>query len=302
MSKETAMAALTGIPVTAPVVESPVPETPKDLPSTPFSHLAKKEAEIVQMRQELKKDQELMASEKEQLKKIKTRYDEYETTKAKDPVAALKLLGFNEADILNYLANQQPVELTPEQKAAEAGEKAAEARIKTFEEAQAKKLEDDQRRADQAVIQTFKQDISKSISANAEQYEFCNHYGPAAEELVFETVQQIILDSQGKDIISTKEAIEMVEAYYEEDDKAKSKFKKRNPIQEGVEPMAEPERSRKITPGFPNEPQPKPVITKTRTLHSGATSTVAGVRSLRNENKEQKRERLMEALRNGMKP
>lgn len=298
MSKESALAVATGTPLVTEAPQSVTNEAPKEqLQSTPFSQLAKKEAEIVRQRQEMKRDQEVFASEKEKLRKVKDQYDEYQATKAKDPIAALKLLGFSEADIFNFMADKAPAELSQEEKAAKAAEAAADARIKAFEEGQTKRIADEQRQADQSLIQGYRADVSKVIKANPDQFEYCNYFGSVADEQIYLTALE--LAKQGE-AVSPKEIAEMVEDYYEQEDKAMSTIKKRNPVEAAApETPAPTDRSRTVTPGFPGEPQPKPTITKTRTLHSGATATAASSRQIRNETREQKRERLMEALRNG---
>lgn len=303
MSKESAMAALTGTPVPTPppapeaAPVAVVPETPA-LTSTPFNQLAKKEAEFERRRQEFKKEQQLVASEKAKLAEYNTQIQKFVEMRKTDPIAALKEIGFSEADIINYMAEKP--EASPEERAAKAASEAAELRIKQFEEAQLKRQQDEIVQRDQSLIQGFKSDLSKVVQADPVKYEYCAHYGPVAEDLMYETTLAVIKESGGKDILTPQQAAEMVESYYEEQDKLMSSFKKRQPVKTDPTPeKAVPERSRTVTPGDPTAPAPKPVITKTRTLHNAATSTIASTRLRLNETHDQKKSRLIEKLRNG---
>lgn len=301
MSKESAMAALTGTPAPSSPGLSAVPNAePQALQSTPFAQLAKKEEEIVRQRNDVKRDREQIESEKQKILAIRKEYDNYTATKATDPVKALKMLGFTEADIFNYMAGNQPEELSPEQKAVKAAEEAADARIKAFEDSQTKRVQEEQKKSDDALVQGYRREAAKVVESNSDDFKYCNFYGPIAQDLIYETVLAIVKESDGKDVVTPKEAAEMVEQYYREQDEAMSKL--RTPAT-NVEPVkADTTRSRTVTPGFAQTDQPKPTITKTRTLHSATTSTVASMRQNRNETREQKRERLMDALRNGAKP
>src|SRR5271165_5569431 len=132
MSKESAMAVATGQPVPAPsspdLAAVPTPDVaspPADLPSKAFGHLAKKEAELVRLREEFKKERESFTSEREKFQPVVKQYQDYLQLKSTDPIAAMKLIGFSDADIFNYMAAQQPEEQTLEQKAIAAAENAA---------------------------------------------------------------------------------------------------------------------------------------------------------------------------------
>ncbi len=301
MSNESALALATGNPIPPPTPTAPAPEP--QLQSAPFNHLAKKESELVRQRNEFKKEQESWNQERTRLVEAKKQYDNYNELKKTDPVGALKTLGFSETDIFNYLANTQPPELTPEQKAAQAAEQAADAKIKEFEANQLKKEQDAQRAQDRSLIQGFKQEMSQVIAKNADKYEYCAYYGPEAEALAYETTLAIVKESKGADIITAAEAVEMVEEYFEERDKEMNKLKKRNPTPTIPAPKTEPVRTRTLSqPLAASQEIPKPTITKTRTLNNGLTSTVAATRHRMNETREQKRERLIEALKNGTSP
>lgn len=298
MSKEAAISMLTGesAPVTAPAPEvtAPVSTETAQLDSTRFNQFAKKEADIVRMRQEV-------SAQKKELVQAAKEYQAFQEKKKTDPIAAMKMLGFSEADIFNYMAEQAPVEISAEEKAIKAAADAADARIKAFEDAQEKKLKDSQLESDKQAITTFQNEIARTMESNKDKFEYCAYFGEEAKGLAYKLTEEVFRTSKGQEVLSPMEAIAMAEDYFEEQDKAMSAIRKRQPKVEAPAAPAEVQRSRAVTPGFPNETQvqPKPVITHNRTLTNAATSTLASSRYTRNETKDQKRERLMQALRNG---
>lgn len=304
MSKESALAMMNPAPTesvaTPETPQTATQEAPKSLDSERFAALARKEAEFVKKQQAWQKEREDILAQKAKADEILKKGQLYDETFKKNKIEALKLLGYSETDIFNILADLQPKEQTPEEKAALAAEQAAAAKIKEFEEAQAKKLKEDEERRDSSLIQSFKSDMSKIIETNKEKYEYCAYYGESAVDLAYRTVLQIVQDSNGEDVPSAQEAIEMIEELYEEQDKAMSAIKKRQPKTETPAEAAAPaqERSRVVTTP-PGSTPPKPVITKTRTLSNAGTATVAGALSRAAETKDQKRARLEEVLRSG---
>lgn len=313
MSKESAMAMLTGNPMPQAAPEAVTEQTSQPvaqpaqadgLKSDPFKHLAKKEESLLKDRQALKAEREALEKDRKVVLEAKKQYDEYMAKKSTDPIAAMKMLGFSETDIMNYLANQAPPELTPEEKAAQAAEKAAEAKIKEFQDTQAKKEQEAAQKRDEALISDFRNEIASVATANKDDFEYCNYYGKEAYDLAFEISKSVVRESNGEDFVDAKEALQMAEEYFEERDKSMANLKKR---QKWITPspsetkQAEPTRTRTVTPPQGAEP-PKPAVTRTRTLHNGATSTVASTRIARSETREEKRERLMTALREGIIP
>jgi hypothetical protein len=308
MSREGALNLLSGTPTVSNIPQSSgqattppqgetKTETPKEPDSTAFSHLAKKEAELVREREALKAEKEETARQLEIAKKIKAEYDDYQSTKTKDPVAALKKLGFSETDIINYLAAEETREISPEEKAAKAAQDATEKRLKEFEEAQTQKQLEIQKAEDEKVIAGFKSQLGQTIAKDKEKFKYCDFYGPIAEDLAWRTVQQVVMDSKGTDILTAQEAIELVEGYYKDEDERMSKL--RLPKAEPKEELPAPERTRTVTPGDPTQPV-RPTITKTRTLSNTTTATVAATRHKMNETREEKKARLAERLRNGI--
>ncbi len=304
MSNESALALLNGTP--APSTEAPKTDTPTGAPtplaSTPIAALARKEAALLREKQEFKRQQQELESKMVSARKIQETYENFQKTKAQDPLAALKELGFSEADIFNYMAEQK--EPTPEEKMAKAASDAAEAKIKAFEEAQVKKASLEQQERDKQLIASYKGDLAKAYQSDPAKFEYCNYYGPAAEALMYETAMEVVRQSNGQDVLSPQEAAELVESYYEEQDKLMiGKIKKRNAQRDEPTPQEKiqqpPTRTRTLQAPAPGQEPPKAPINKTRTLTNAATGTVASTRLKMNETREQKRDRLLTALKEG---
>ncbi len=303
MSKESALAQLVASPVTPKaipngvlhppseivegVVSEPVAE-PQKLDSTRFAHLAKKEAELVKQREAYKQERLKFEQEREPLVAAQKRLQEFEELKQKDALAAMKLAGFTDTDILNYFASLEDTS-TPEEKAA----RAAQAEIKKFQDEQAKQKSEQEAQLNQKALDQFKSDIQKQLSSDLEKYEYCNFHGPLAEDLIYETVAAVLEES--KELISVQEAADLVENYYEEQDKAMSTIKKRTPaeaVAHAKEQIKEVEQLRaEVSPGQPGRSQAK-------TLSSRATATSNAAIPNRKETPSEKRERLIQKLAN----
>lgn len=279
-------------PVADTASEAQAPETPKEglIDSTRFSHLAKKESELVKQREVFKKEQETLHAEKEKMKEIQAQITEFESTKQKDPVAALKILGFTETDIMNFLAAQED-NSTPEEKAT----KAAQKEIQAFRDEQSKEKQAAQEKQNEVIITNFKKDITKHVQADSEKYEYCAHHGPAADALIYETFNRIIKDTpeitkeEGWYSKLLQETTDIVENYYEEEDKRMSTLKKRQPKIDALLDAAPPKEA-----PLKAELSPRP-----KTLSNQISATVASTTVKRNETPAEKRARLIETVRNG---
>lgn len=320
MSKETAMAMAIGspdpIPANAPVIGSPLPqapisEAPKELESARFAAQARKEAEFVKRQQSLRMEQEKFEAEKKDILARRKSYDEvmaranqFEETRKTDPVAALKLIGFSDTDIFNFLASQEKKDATPAETAAEVAKKVAEEmvdqKLSAKDKEQAEKEKKTQADEDTRLLGEFKTGLGDFIESNKEKYEYCAHYGPAALDLAYRTTLQIVQDSKGEDIPTYDEVIAMVEELYEEEAKDIMALKKNQPKVEAapVEDRQVPERSRTVTTPAGHTPIAPP-IQKTRPLTNAARPTAAAASRPVNETREQKKARLSEALRRG---
>lgn len=290
MSTESAMAlATTGTstpaqpPMDAVSGTNEAPTMPKELESTRFSNLAKKEAELVRQREEFKKEREQVLADKESLRPIHERLKKFEELKAKDPVAAIKFLEFSDTDLINFIFAQQD-NSTPEEKAR----KAAQEEIARFTAEQKKKDEDYRSEQNNKVISEFKGSIKKAITTDQDKYELSNKVGSAAEELAYEFVAECV--KAGTEAPTAEEAADMVESYYENYFKeimTSKKLTKKEAI-EVVQRVDEPLKA---------EVNPRPQ-TPAKTLSNKATATVASTVT-RRETPSEKRERLIQMLRNG---
>lgn len=313
MSRESAMSMLNGASsgvVTPPLVPqvSPMPE-PKteaatEVPKTEavttaidsdrFAMLAKKEAKVQKEREEWKAQVAKERAEIEELKtKLKTPYEKiqaFEALKAKDPIAALKEIGFTETDIFNFMAGQEKKEPTTE----ELARAAAAEEVNKFKQEQAKVAAELQKSRETALLSSYTDNISNAIKKNPDKYEYANYFGEEAKELGLEFARECVKANQEPP--TPEEVAEAVEEYYEEQDKAMSALKKRQPKVEVKAPSEsdrmfkkEPERTRTLT-----DTTGKPL----KTLTNKATATVASTVT-RKETHEQKKERLIAALKAG---
>lgn len=311
MSKEAAMALATGQPQNnvnpslitgdmktgeaglnpglAPSIDPPQNEKVKEkLDSDRFALLAKQEAKTVREREEFKKEKAAFEEERAKARDLVGRINAFEEKRKSDPVAALKDIGFSETEIFNFLAVQEKKEATPE----EVAKAVAEEQIKQFKEEQAKIAGDAQRAREQGLVKKYQTQISSAIKADPEKYEYANFYGPAAEELAIEFAKKNV--EVNGELLTPDEIAQAIEDYYEETDKAMSTLKKRQSKIEAKSVESEvkaPERTRTLSPQV-GAPQP------TKTLTNKIAATVASTVT-RRETHEQKKERLIAALKNG---
>lgn len=297
MSKEAAVAQLsTLVGVSQPSVAlAPAPtntptiaQEPVSIPapaqtdssSSRINQLLKKESELQRQRELTKQERATLASEKAQWSDLQKTLSEFKEMKSKDPVAALKLAGFSEADLIAF-ANSAADNSTPEQKAA----RAAQAEIQKFKDEQADTAKKATDTRNGQVLQQFRQDIAKTINTNAEKYEYCNYNGPLAAELIYDTVAAVLADSG--EVISIAEAADLVETYYEDTDKAMASLKKRNPSKL-VAPITEPTLA--------VEPPRRGSTANTLSSKTIATSAPLASAVPKKETSTEKRERLIRKL------
>jgi hypothetical protein len=277
--------------------ETPKTDTPpgNGLSSTPFSQLAKKEQELVRKRQEFKKEQEKFASERQESEEIKKKVAQFQETKQKDPVAAMKLLGFSETDIFNFMAANDKKDPTPEERAAQIASQAAEARIKAFEDAQAKKAAESETARVKQLVAAYRGDLNKAVTANPERFKYVADEGREAIDQAYHVAIAHAEMTNGAELMKIEEALDIVEEYMREADMAKEHLRNRPPSKAPEPEKAE--RSRTVNP--PEDPsyQPKPTITRQRTLTNAATAV--GTKPRAPETREQKKARLADMLRKG---
>jgi Holliday junction resolvasome RuvABC DNA-binding subunit len=303
MSKEAALALMTGstpevvnpslvvgeMPAQeAKIEEAPTSDAPapaKELESDRIALVAKKEAKLVARDLELKKRAAEFEEKEAKLKDYMQRIEAFEAKRKENPVEALKDIGFTDTEIFNYLAAQEKKEPTP----AEVAQKAAADEITKFKEEQKEIASKAEKERQQALVTEYTNKIGSAIKANPEKYEYANYYGKVAEELALEFATECA--KQGQDLPTPEEVAQAVEEYYEEQDKAMSALKKRQPKVEPkpvVEGKVGPERTRTVTP-----PQQQ-----SKTLTNKVSATAASTIS-RRETHEQKKARLIEAVKNG---
>ena len=306
MSHESALAMTesTNVPTPTLTADVPLPNSndgsspPGDVPETQlrsseFAKFAKKEAEIVAKQQALKKEKEEWQPRIAKLTEAETQFQAYQKKKAVDPIGALKDLGFSETDVLNYMASNPTTELTVEQKAAQAAQEAADATLKQWEQQQFVKTKQQQVEQDSRLIDEYKSQLSKVISSDKDKYEYCSFYTKEAEALAYEITLEVVRSSQGEEIITPEEAIQMAEEYYEARDVDMAKLKKRQgrPPDSSPDAVAASPVAETLTKG--SAPR------SSRTLDDRVTSTVASMRHTAQETREQKKERLIQRLRQG---
>lgn len=211
------------------------------LTSTRFAHLSKKEQALVKDREALKneraqflKDQETYKIERAESSRVLAMAKEITDLQLKDPVAAMKKAGFSETDIYNFMSAQEDTS-TPEDRAM----KAAHGEIEKFKTEQAKMAEEQnklrinqQKAEDDKKITIFQSNIGKHITADKDKYEYLNHYGDQAQNLVYETISNVLAEDGV--MLSIEEAAQMVETYYEDEDKALNSLKKRQSKQKEI--------------------------------------------------------------------
>lgn len=265
----------TPTPETATPQGAPTPEAGKELDSSKWAAIAKREQKLVHDRLELSKRAEALAAKEKELQTKITPFQEFEAMRSKDPVAALRGLGFSETDIFNWLANGEKKELTPEEKAAAI----VEEKFKERDEAEKQKQTEAEKKKEAEVISRFKGKIKSHLAANKEKYEACGDYGEIAEDAAFRLVEQVAKDTG--EVISLDEAFEAVEGFYVGEYERMSqykKFKKEEPAPAPVE-------------------EKKPVSRGTsKTLTNTVSPTIASTVK-KQESRAEKRERLINQIR-----
>lgn len=289
MSKETAMNLLnqTSTETTAPVndVENKGLPTDENISSRNLALFAKKEAKILKEREDFKKQQEEFSKEREKVSEISRKAKEFDDLRTKDPIAALRLLGFTDADLFNYLSTNQKTEPTVE----EIARKVAEEETKKIREELASQQQQKEEQTNKERIDNFKSDIAKNVKAKAEEFKLIAFRGREGEEQVYEYITEVLKET--KELISIDEALKDVEELYRMEAEAAYnmvKPKEDTKVQETVEPI----------PSVVAKPKP---ATPPKTLSNKLTPTVAAIASasIKKETPQEKRSRLEEALRRG---
>jgi len=317
MSKATALAMVTGQPAAATpppapeltVVPPATPETtaatsPADPPATPKAEdpvqsnrlaiFAKKEASLQKEREQVKSEREAFAKEKAEADHYRTRGKQFDETFAKDKVAALRMLGLTDTDIINILAEVQKVPDDP----VEAAKKAAQDLIDEDRKKREKADADAAAAQNERMIKQLKSDITTTITKNAEKYEYCAFEGAEAEHQAYEIIVENL--KVNNELLTIEQALDIAEEFYEEKDRAMSALKKRQakspavPAAEATTAAAPPAQAapKSTAPSAPPSP-PKTLTNRVAPTATGAAPVT------RMETREEKKARLAEKLRNG---
>ncbi len=223
-----AMEALNKTPATATpepaTVVTPDHKAPQDdQASRAFQVLAKKEKQMLMRHREFKQREAEMLKREEIIK----RHEQLEAEGKKNPMAILQALGWDYDKLTQHQLNGG--QMTPEMIAQAATEKVNELERRLQEDEQRRTQEQlDAAKAAQAeVTQGFKEEITDFISANADEYEYIQHFG--MEDLVYETIQENFVKT--KKIMSIEDASKLVEKFLEEEEVEKltkaKKFQKK---------------------------------------------------------------------------
>lgn len=278
-------------------------KAPTETEEQRFERFAQRETKLQQERELAKKELAEARAEKEKVRHINEQVQRFTELKAKDPIAAFKELGFTETDFVNWAAEQNK-ELTPEEKMAKVAEQTASEKLEAYKKEQAEKEAKVEQERDQRVVSGFKQNIGKFILENSEKYEAITYQGEPAQEIIYQAVlDEIKKNPNGEKDPYTiaKEVTEIYEEYLSEDFLEMAKLKKHQdkikalvtPAEPPKEVKAKHERVRTL-----DQPPQK----KIPSLSNATTATVASVATQKKETPSEKRERLINALRNGTAP
>lgn len=252
--------------------------------------IARSAAKAQREREELKKERESFKAEQEQARELIRKANAFEEKrKAKDYFGAFSEVGLSETEIFNLIAESATPKAEPT--VADLARQIAQEEVGKLKTEQLTAAQEAEKVRFQGLITQFKTNIKSEIDKQKETYEYVAFNGPMAEELVFDTVSKVLEDTG--ELIDVKEALALVEGYYEEQDKAMSVLKKRQPKEVVPRETKEPERTRTLA-GQPGLQTPN-TAPKTLTHKVAPTSGSA----IRRETGEQKKQRLIAALKNG---
>jgi len=309
MSKESALRLATGNPTVTPnpslvpsnppaaaaaattaevVAEPPAGATTTDKPVTQpkddkLSIIIKKEAEIFKAREAIKKQQADLATKEKQYNEVIKRVQDFEDLAKKDKVSALKMLGWSDTDIVNIM-NTEPTKPTAEEIAA----RIAEEKINSFKAEMTEKEKKAAAERDTQLVSNFKNELADTLKKDAEKYKFAAHRGKEAELQAMAIIEQNLKLTNGEELISIEEALQMTNDLFKQDyESARKLFDE--PAAAPVEP---PRKEMTGKPPVSNIPAPKP-----KTLTNAVSATATSTPITMNETRAQKRERLIEAIK-----
>lgn len=267
--------------------------------------IAKREAALQKEREQIKKDREQLLSEKEESDRYRQRGKQFDELWAKDKVAALKLIGASDTEIINIVAGEESAEETAEVAARRIAQEESQ-KIRD-ELATEKKTIAAERNA--FLIEQLKTDITTKIKADAEKYEYIAAEGVEGELQVYAFIEEDLKankDDPNHKMLTVEEAAQLAEEYYEERDKAFDALKKRksrlSPTPAAAESTspAGAQAARGTSAGAPPTSNAKPARAPTLTNEVTATgAAIANSRAVRRETESEKKARIIEKIKRG---
>jgi len=302
MSKAAAMALMTGLPASSHEVKPSLltPDVPasgnadsqpeaaapkEELQSSRLAILAKKEAALIKEREALKKDREQYLKDKEVADGYLKRGKEFDETFSKDKKAALKLLGYTDTDIVNFMAEADIKEPTAE----DIARRVAKEEAQTLRDEMAKEKAENQTAYNNRLVTGLKTDIKNSIKDNPDKYDFCTFEGPEAETMAYQVIVDELKET-GK-LLSHTDALDIVEELLEEQDK-----ERRARIKKLQAAKTDALSSDKSAPTSLKDAEPLKSNAKPKTLTNAIAPTTAASVAPRSETRDQKKQRLVNAL------
>lgn len=192
-------------------------EQPKELLSTQFAALAKKEKIALQRQREAE------AKLKEAEEKLKL-FEQFETKKKSaktNPLEFLSEAGLTYDEITDYMLNGGP----KQKDKTEALEEKFNEFVSRKEKEEQDKIEKEKlalKAQEEKVIAEFIKSVNKFLADNTEKYELINLYN--AQELVISTIEQHYENKQ--EVLSNERAAQLVEEHLEEEIKKLANSKK----------------------------------------------------------------------------
>lgn len=203
----TAQEVLGTAPEAAPESPAPAPE-PEKPRADRFALLARKEQDLLRKQQAVKQQQQILAQQAEQLRA----FEQAKKQALLNPLDALKQLGLTYEQITEFVLNDNKP--TPNAEVMSVRQELEE--FKRAQREEQEKLLEQQRemqtREQQAIIESFREEVGEYVSQHAETYELTNLYGGA--NLVSDVIEEHFKQS-GK-LLTIPEAAKLVEEHYEE--------------------------------------------------------------------------------------
>lgn len=177
---------------------------PVDKVSAAFAKLSRKEKELIEKEKTFKQREEKLIALEQLEKDMDT-----------DFLAVAKKKGWD----FERLAKAELEKLDNKSKDPEV--KALADKMKAIEEKEARMLESEREKANEAGIKRFEDDLKAVIADKVDDFEYCSIKGDKALKLALEIVNENYLkvkQATGKEeVLSPQEALELAEQYYEEE-------------------------------------------------------------------------------------